>query len=75
MAAAAVVSVPWNMVEGLRGMERPICNLLLNKYLASCLCELADSFSYQLAGGNHDWDLDDVVKVSKLVVVVMVVVV
>ncbi|XP_050711951.1 phospholipase ABHD3-like [Eriocheir sinensis] len=62
VAAAAVVSVPWNMVEGLRRMERPVCNLLLNRYLCSCLCELADSFSYQLAGGEHDWNLDDVMK-------------
>ncbi|KAG0723944.1 Protein ABHD1 [Chionoecetes opilio] len=68
VTAAAVVSVPWNMVEGLRGMEQPVWNLLLNRYLASCLCDLADSFSYQLAGGEHEWDLDDVVKVGVVVV-------
>lgn len=64
VVAAAVVSAPWNMVDGLRGMERPGLNLLLNWYLASCLCELVDSLRYKLAGKDHKWDLDTVMKVS-----------
>ncbi|KAK3872502.1 hypothetical protein Pcinc_022422 [Petrolisthes cinctipes] len=62
VVAAAVVSAPWNMVDGLKGMERPGLNLLLNWYLASCLCELVESLSYRLAGRNHKWDLDYVMK-------------
>lgn len=62
LTAAVVVSIPWNMVVGVSSMERPLCNLLLNHYLAKCLCQLATSLSYKLAG-NHKWDLDHVVKV------------
>ncbi|KAG7166822.1 Phospholipase ABHD3-like 2 [Homarus americanus] len=62
LTAAVVMSIPWNMVLGLSSMEKPLCNLLLNRYLAHCLCQLADSMSYQLAGDQHKWNLKQVMK-------------
>ncbi|XP_066990094.1 phospholipase ABHD3-like [Macrobrachium rosenbergii] len=61
LVCAAVLSVPWDMIKGLRNMEEPVWNLMLNRYLAYCMCDLANSLSYKLAG-NHKWDLNQVVK-------------
>ncbi|XP_069165749.1 phospholipase ABHD3 [Procambarus clarkii] len=61
LKAAVVMSIPWNMVVGVSSMEQPLCNLLLNRYLVHCLCHLASTLRYQLAG-NHKWDLDQVMK-------------
>lgn len=61
LKAAVVMSIPWNMEVGVSSMERPLCNLLLNRYLVHCLCHLADTMRYQLAG-DHKWDLDQVMK-------------
>lgn len=61
LVCAAVISVPWDLIKGLRNMEEPVWNLMLNRYLAHCMCDLANSLSYKLAG-NHKWDLDHVMK-------------
>ncbi|XP_037803868.1 phospholipase ABHD3-like isoform X2 [Penaeus monodon] len=61
LVAAVVFSTPWNMQLGVKSMERPLCNLLLNRYLVACLCGLVSSMSYQLAG-DHKWNYDHVMK-------------
>ncbi|KAK7083543.1 Phospholipase abhd3, partial [Halocaridina rubra] len=61
LVATAVLSVPWDLIKGLRNMEAPVWNLMLNRYLAHCMCDLANSLSYKLAG-DHKWDLDYVMQ-------------
>ncbi|XP_042883554.1 phospholipase ABHD3-like [Penaeus japonicus] len=61
MVAAAVQSVPWNLVEGIRHIERPGLNLLFNRYLAYCLKGLVSLHHYQLQG-NHPWNFEEVLK-------------
>lgn len=62
LVAAAVQSVPWNLVEGIRHIERPGLSLLFNQYLAYCLKGLVKIHRYQLEG-DHPWDFEEVMKV------------
>lgn len=61
LVAAMVLSIPWNVFVGTQSLEKPLWNLLLNRHLASCLCESIRSMRKQLEG-NHNWDLDHVMK-------------
>ncbi|BET02908.1 Abhydrolase domain containing [Nesidiocoris tenuis] len=40
LSAAMLISVPWNVFKGTVSIERPVVNLLLNRHLASCLCNI-----------------------------------
>ncbi|KAF6202520.1 hypothetical protein GE061_002916 [Apolygus lucorum] len=40
LTAAMLISVPWNVFKGCDSIERPVVNLLLNRHLASCLCNI-----------------------------------
>lgn len=37
VAAAMLISVPWNVFVGTKSLERPIINYLINRHLAFCL--------------------------------------
>lgn len=64
LVAAMVLSIPWNVFVGTQSLEKPLWNLLLNRHLASCLCESIRSMRKQLEG-NYNWDLDHVMKVRQ----------
>ncbi|KAL7633273.1 UNVERIFIED_CONTAM: hypothetical protein RMT77_016378 [Armadillidium vulgare] len=61
LEAAMVLSVPWNPFVGTESLEKPIWNLLLNRFLAQCLCDSLKQMTHMLEG-NHPWDLDHVMK-------------
>ncbi|XP_047482095.1 phospholipase ABHD3-like isoform X1 [Penaeus chinensis] len=61
LVAAAVQSVPWNLVEGIRHIERPGLSQWFNRYLAYCLKGLVKIHRYQLEG-DHPWDFEEVLK-------------
>lgn len=63
LEAAMVLSVPWNPFIGTESLEKPIWNLLLNRFLAQCLCDSLKQMTHMLEG-NHPWDLDHVMKVG-----------
>ena len=37
IAAAMLISVPWNVFVGTKSLEKPILNYLINRHLAFCL--------------------------------------
>lgn len=37
VAAAMLISVPWNVFIGTESLEKPILNYLINRHLALCL--------------------------------------
>lgn len=61
LVAAAVQSVPWNLVQGIRYIERPGLSLLFNQYLAYCLKGLVRLHRYQLEG-DHLLDIKEVLE-------------
>ncbi|XP_014271542.1 phospholipase ABHD3 [Halyomorpha halys] len=40
LSCAMLISVPWNVHVGIESLEKPVLNLLLNKRLASRLCNI-----------------------------------
>ncbi|XP_076035797.1 abhydrolase domain containing Hydr1 [Oratosquilla oratoria] len=61
LVAAMVLSIPWNVFVGTESLEKPLCNLLLNRHLASCLCESISRMRHVLEGDSK-WDLDYVMQ-------------
>ncbi|EEB20462.1 alpha/beta hydrolase domain containing protein 1,3, putative [Pediculus humanus corporis] len=59
IAAAMLISVPWNVFVGTKSLEKPILNYLINRHLAFCLVRTIKERS-QILDCTHD--LDQIVK-------------
>ncbi|XP_012288886.1 phospholipase ABHD3 [Orussus abietinus] len=60
--AALIISVPWNVFEGTKSIEKPYLNLMLNKHLAGNLCRNVKHFHFSTETGFFDVDMDIVLK-------------
>ncbi|XP_012259726.1 phospholipase ABHD3 [Athalia rosae] len=67
--SALIISVPWNVFEGTKSIEKPFLNLMLNKHLASNLCRNVKRAELQLNATEKrfHWDTDDMMKSCKTV--------
>jgi len=60
LTCAMLISVPWNVFRGTESIEQPIFNLMLNRHLASCLCNILKNVRHVLEPGPYA--IDEVLK-------------
>uniref|UniRef100_A0A224XHT1 Putative alpha/beta hydrolase n=1 Tax=Panstrongylus lignarius TaxID=156445 RepID=A0A224XHT1_9HEMI len=60
LTCAMLISVPWNVFIGVESIEQPIVNLMLNRHLASCLCNIVKNVRHIMEPGPYV--IDDVLK-------------
>ncbi|XP_024945852.1 phospholipase ABHD3 [Cephus cinctus] len=58
--AALAISVPWNVFEGTKSIEKPYLNLMLNKHLTENLCRTVER--YHQNSTFFDLDMENVLK-------------
>lgn len=63
LKAALIISVPWNVWEATKSIEKPYLNLMLNKHLAGNLCRNVETYHYSTESGFFDIDIRNVLKV------------
>lgn len=61
LAAAMLISVPWDVFKGTESIERPGINLMLNNHLASCLTGVVHDLREMLRT-KGPWVLEEVMK-------------
>lgn len=69
LKSAMIISVPWNVFEGTKSIEKPFLNLMLNKHLAENLCRNVKNAELQSNATTKpfNWDTDNVLKSCKTV--------
>ncbi|XP_014239389.1 phospholipase ABHD3 [Cimex lectularius] len=60
LTCAMLISVPWNVRVGCESIEQPVVNLMLNRHLASCLCNIVRNVRHVIEPGPYA--IDDVLK-------------
>lgn len=61
--AALIISVPLNVFEATKSIEKPYLNLMLNKHLAGNLCRTIEAY-HKSENGFWDIDIHNVLKVQ-----------
>lgn len=56
LSCAMIISVPWNVHIGTQSIETPVLNMLLNRHLASGLCNIVRSMRTVLDTGKYVFD-------------------
>ncbi|XP_043276395.1 phospholipase ABHD3 isoform X2 [Venturia canescens] len=62
LKASLIISVPWNVFEATKSIEKPYLNLMLNKHLAGNLCRNIETYHYSTESGLFDIDIRNVLK-------------
>ena len=65
---ALIISVPWNVFEATKSIEKPYLNLMLNKHLAGNLCRNVKTYHYSTESGLFNIDIHNVLEVRLNVV-------
>lgn len=60
LKAALVISVPWNASKGMRNIERPYLNLMMNRHLTESLCNTIEKHRYSM--DFRDIDINNVLE-------------
>ncbi|KAK9504847.1 hypothetical protein O3M35_009025 [Rhynocoris fuscipes] len=60
LTSAMLISVPWNVFKGSESIEQPVVNLMFNRHLASCLCNVVKNVREIMEPGPYV--IDDVLK-------------
>lgn len=59
LTAAKIISAPWDVEKGSKSIEKPYINSMLNKHLASALCNTVKQYDI-LFEKKHNWEMEKV---------------
>lgn len=64
LKAAFIISVPWNLIEGVKNIEKPIFNRWLNRMLTEEMCRLFRAIHDTKEPDFFGVNVDNLLKVS-----------